>query len=278
MLMVVMDGRKIKQRILDELKEKVSKISDKPSFVVIQVGNDTASNTYILQKKKMALYIGYKFQHIKFSCDVTMDSLLKKITELNNDNSVHGIMVQMPLPSHLDSDIIQNAILPRKDIDGLCEASMGRLVCGRDALYSCTSSGVMRMLKEYDISVVGKHVVVVGRSNLVGKPMAMMLINAGATVTVCHSMTKDLKKYTKQADILIVAVGKPNFITSSMVKDEVVVISVGINFVNGKIVGDIEYDELCKKASYITPTPFGVGPLTVAMLGVNILKAYMNDR
>lgn len=272
--MEILDGKKIKEEILEELRSEVDNMQEKPTLVVIQVGNNEASNAYIKQKEKMAQYVGYQFRHIKLEDTITEEELLYEIDKLNKDKMVHGILIQMPLPSHIDTYKVQNAVLPEKDVDGLSDINTGKLFHGRDALYSCTPYGIMELLKRYNISVVGKHVVVVGRSNLVGKPMAAMLINEGATVTVCHSRTNDLAKYTMDADILIVAVGKSKLITADMVKNDTVVIDVGINRLENSLCGDVDYENVLSKCSYITPVPGGVGPMTVAMLGKNILKAY----
>lgn len=272
--MKILDGKKIKKEILDELKDEVSKLSDKPNFVVIQVGNNEASNVYIKQKAKMAEYIGYGYTHLRLPEDITQANLLKEIDKLNKDKNVHGVLVQMPLPSHIDTFVIQNAVLPEKDVDGLSDVNAGKLFHGKDALFSCTPYGVMELLKRYNILVEGKHAVVVGRSNLVGKPMSVMLTNAGATVTLCHSKTKDLVKHTKKADILVVTVGKPKLVTRDMVRRGTVVIDVGINRLDDGLCGDVDYAGVCDKCKYITPVPGGVGPMTVAMLGLNILKAY----
>jgi len=272
--MVVLDGKSIKSKILDELREEVNKMDEKPSFVVIQVGNNEASNVYIKQKAKMAEYVGYGYTHLKLDEDISEEELLKKISELNNDKDTHGIMVQMPLPEHINTNKIQNAVLPEKDIDGLSDMNAGMLFHGKDALFSCTPYGVMELLKRYNIEISGCHAVVVGRSNLVGKPMSTMLTNEGATVTLCHSKTKDLAKYTRNADILVVTVGKPKLITEDMVREGATVIDVGITRLETGLCGDVDYDNVCKKAEYITPVPGGVGPMTVAMLGMNVLKAY----
>ena len=272
--MKILDGKKIKEEILDELRNEVDNLQEKPTLVVIQVGNNEASNVYINQKEKMAQYVGFKFHHIKFEDTITEDELLKEIAKLNEDNSVNGILVQMPLPSNIDVNKIQNAIDPEKDVDGLSDINTGKLFHAKDALYSCTPNGIMELLKRYNISVVGKHVVVVGRSNLVGKPMMTLLVNEGATVTICHSKTIDLAKYTRDADILIVAVGKPKLITANMVKEGAIVIDVGINRLENRLCGDADYENVLPKCSYITPVPGGVGPMTVAMLGMNVLKAY----
>lgn len=272
--MIILDGKKIKKEILDELKEDVSKLSTKPHFVVIQVGNDEASNIYINQKIKMSQYIGYECTHLLFDNDIKEEELLQEITKLNNDNSIHGILVQMPIPNHINSSIIQNAILPDKDIDGLTDINSGKLFHNKDALFSCTPNGIMELLKRYHISVSGKHAVIVGRSNLVGKPMSVMLTNANATVTLCHSKTENLAKYTKNADILIVCAGCPKLITSDMVHDGTIVIDVGINRLDCGISGDVDFENVKDKCSYITPVPGGVGQMTVAMLAMNIFKAY----
>lgn len=274
----LIDGKSIKKIILDELKEEVSKLEEKPKLVVIQVGNNEASNVYIKQKAKMAEHIGYGYEHIKLEEDTTTDKILEIIDKLNKDDNVNGVMVQMPLPKHIDTDIIQNAVIPIKDVDGLSDMNAGLLFHNKDALYSCTPYGVMELLKRYNISLEGKNAVVVGRSNLVGKPMGMMLLNAGATVTVCHSKTKDIEKITKKADILISCVGKAKFITKDMVKKGSVVIDVGITRSEEGLCGDVDFIEVASNTKYITPVPGGVGPMTVAMLGMNVMKAYKEQK
>lgn len=274
----LIDGKSIKKIILDELKEEVSKLEEKPKLVVIQVGNNEASNVYIKQKAKMAEHIGYGYEHIKLEEDTTTDKILEIIDRLNKDDNVNGVMVQMPLPKHIDTDIIQNAVIPIKDVDGLSDMNAGLLFHNKDALYSCTPYGVMELLKRYNISLEGKNAVVVGRSNLVGKPMGMMLLNAGATVTVCHSKTKDIEKITKKADILISCVGKAKFITKDMVKKGSVVIDVGITRSEEGLCGDVDFIEVAPNTKYITPVPGGVGPMTVAMLGMNVMKAYKEQK
>lgn len=274
----LIDGKSIKKIILDELKEEVSKLEEKPKLVVIQVGNNEASNVYIKQKAKMAEHIGYGYEHIKLEDDTTTDKILEIIDRLNKDDNVNGVMVQMPLPKQIDTDIIQNAVIPIKDVDGLSDMNAGLLFHNKDALYSCTPYGVMELLKRYNISLEGKNAVVVGRSNLVGKPMGMMLLNAGATVTVCHSKTKDIEKITKKADILISCVGKAKFITKDMVKKGSVVIDVGITRSEEGLCGDVDFIEVAPNTKYITPVPGGVGPMTVAMLGMNVMKAYKEQK
>lgn len=272
--MMILDGKNIKNIILDELKEEVSKLSVKPKLVVVQVGNNEASNVYIKQKSSMCSYVGYEFEHIKLDSDVTTDMVLEFVDKLNNDNSVNGILVQLPLPDGIDSNMIVNSISPLKDVDGLTDLNNGMLFHGKDALYSCTPYGIIELLDRYNISISGKNVVIVGRSNLVGKPMSMMMLDRDSTVTICHSKTRNLSDFTKNADILIVAVGKPNFITSDMISDDTVVIDVGISRTENGLCGDVDYNNVKNKCSYITPVPGGVGPMTVAMLGKNVLKAY----
>jgi len=271
---MMMDGKRIKNEILDELKEKVRKLSRIVGLVVIQVGNNEASNVYIKQKENMALYVGYKFNHVKLNEDITTEEIVELINKLNDDDSVHGILVQMPLPNHIDSSLVQNSIRWDKDVDGLCDVNAGMLSHNRETLYPCTPFGILELLKRYRIAIQGKHVVIVGRSVLVGKPMAMMMINEGATVTVCHSKTENLENYTKMADILIVAIGKDRFITSDMVKENAVVIDVGISRVDGNLYGDVDYENVKNKVAYITPVPGGVGQMTVAMLAMNVYRAY----
>lgn len=270
---MILDGKHIKSIILDEVKEEIEVLSVKPKLVVIQVGNNEASNVYIKQKENMCLYVGYEYEHIKLD-DVTTDNLVDLISNLNNDKSVTGILVQLPLPEGIDTDRVINTISSFKDVDGLTDINNGMLFHGKDSLYSCTPYGVMELLDRYNISVSGKQVVIVGRSNLVGKPMSMMMLNRDATVIVCHSKTENLSEYTKMADILIVAVGKANFITYDMVRENAVVIDVGINRTVDGLCGDVDYTSLKDKCSYITPVPGGVGQMTVAMLSKNILKAY----
>ena len=275
---MILDGKSLKQKILDELKEEVSGLSEKPQLVVIQVGQDPASNVYIKQKKNMCEYIGYQYQHILLEETTTTEEVLNIINDLNNNPEVNGILVQMPLPKHLDTNLIQNAVFPEKDVDGLTDINAGKLIHGKDALYPCTPYGVMELLNAYNIPVTGKNVVIVGRSNLVGKPLSALMLNAGATIEICHSKTIDLASHTKKADILVSAVGKPNLITKDMVQENAVIIDVGINRTPNGLCGDVDYDQVSQVASYITPVPGGVGPMTVAMLAKNVLKAYKTQR
>ena len=271
---MILDGKKIKNLILDELKEEVSNLEVKPKLVVIQVGDNEASNVYIKQKCNMCNYIGYDYEHIRLNDDISNDDIITLIDKLNDDSGVAGILVQLPLPKQLDTNRIINAINPLKDVDGLTDINNGMLFHGKGALYSCTPYGIMELLDRYNIELSGKRVVIIGRSNLVGKPMAMMMLNKDATVTMCHSKTNNLEDFTKGADILVVAVGKPNFITGDMVSENTVVIDVGISRLDNGLCGDVDFESVKNKCSYITPVPGGVGPMTVAMLAKNILKAY----
>mgnify|MGYP001038113685 FL=1 len=274
--MQILDGKEVKRIKLEELKNEVLKLDRPLGLTVIQVGDDSASNIYVKQKSKMASNLGVNFNHIKLEEDVREEEILKIIDDLNRDNNVDGILVQMPLPEHLNSRVIQNAISPLKDVDGLTDINMGMLVHKKNCLVPCTPLGVMELLKYYNIDVAGKNVVIVGRSDLVGRPMAEVMINSDATVTLCHSKTNNLKDITKNADILVVAVGKAKLITSDMVKDGVVVVDVGINRLeDGSLCGDVDFDGVSSKCSYITPVPGGVGQMTVLELGYNTYKAYL---
>ena len=273
--MKLLNGKEVKEKVLADLKEKLGKINRQLGLVVIQIGDDAASSVYVKQKQKMAMELGYNFQHLKFDSNISQADLLNEISKLNNDDLVDGILIQMPIPKHLDSKIVQNAICYYKDVDGLTDINIGRLVHNVDSLVPCTPKGIMRMLEYYNIDVVGKHVVIVGKSDLVGKPLANLMINKNATVTLCHSMTKDLNKITKKADILVIAIGKEKFIGRDFVKKGAVVIDVGINRkADGSLCGDVDFDDVKDIVSYITPVPCGVGPMTVALLGENTYKAY----
>lgn len=272
---MILDGKKIKNIVLEEVKSKVNDLSVKLKLVVIQIGNDSASEIYIKQKRLMCEYVGYLFECIKLDSSVYTDDVINIIDKLNNDDSVTAILVQLPLPKHLDRDMIVNRIDPKKDVDGLTDFNSLRLFNNEDCLGSCTALGVMELLKQYDISVINKNVVILGRSNLVGKPVSMLMKNNGAVVTVCHSKTENLSEYTKKADILVSAIGKAKFITADMISDNVVIIDVGINNTEDGICGDIDFQSVKDKVSYITPVPGGVGPLTIAMLAKNIFMAYV---
>lgn len=276
--MEIIDGKKIRNEILDELKTDIKHCLIKPCLAVIQVGNDEASNTYIKAKEKACNDIGIYFKHIKFDEDAREIEVINKIIELNNDEYVNGILIQLPLPEKFDEDKLINYIARNKDVDGLTDINLGKLFNNKNTLVSCTPQGIMELLDRENIDIAGKNVTIVGRSKLVGKPLMGLLLNKDATVTICHSKTTDLKAHTKCADILIVAIGKKHFITEDMVKDGAVVIDVGINKVDGKLYGDVDYDKVQKKVSKITPVPGGVGPMTVAMLMCNVFKAYKNQQ
>lgn len=272
--MFLLDGRKVKEDGLENLKSKLAKLDKTLTLAVIQIGNDGASNIYVSNKNKTAAKLGCNFIHIKFDETVEEKEVLEKIDELNYDEDIDGILVQMPIPKHLNETLIQNRVKSYKDVDGLTDINAGLLVHNKDSLISCTPHGILTLLNYYDIKISKKHVVIVGRSNLVGKPLINLMLNNDATVTVCHSKTENLSDITKTADILIVAVGRPNFIKEDMVKDGAVVVDVGINRVDDKIVGDVDFDSVSKKVSAITPVPGGVGQMTILELFNNLYKAY----
>ncbi len=271
---MIMNGKELSLKIKENLKKEVEKLDPKPSLVVIQVGEDPASSIYVNSKAKLAREIGYEFEHAKFGENVTEEELIKKIEYINASDRINGVIVQLPIPKHLDTNKIINKINPTKDIDGLTELNAGKLLTSKASLVSCTPKGIITLLKEYNVEFTGKHVVIVGRSNLVGKPLIGLCLNENATVTVCHSKTKDLAKVTKKADILIVAIGKAKLITADYVRKGAVVVDVGINRVDGKLYGDVDFDSVSKKARLITPVPGGVGPMTTISLMENVLVSY----
>lgn len=271
---MILNGKEVALGIKEELKKEVSKITPKPSLVVIQVGDDSASNIYVNSKAKLALEIGYEFCHVKFNSDVTEEEIITKIEEINENDKINGVIVQLPIPKHLNANKIINKIDPIKDIDGLTELNAGKLLTGDASLVSCTPKGIITLLKHYNIELQGKHVVIVGRSNLVGKPLIGLCLNENATVTICHSKTKNLEEITKTADILIVAIGKSRFINEKYVKEGSIIVDVGINRVDGKLYGDVDFDSVFKKSSFITPVPGGVGPMTTISLMENVLISY----
>ena len=273
---IIMDAEALSLKMQDEMKQQLKSCMIRPSVAVIQVGDDPASNSYIKRKEKACNAVGVYFRHYKFDADTPELSIINKIKELNNDDYVNGILVQLPLPERYNEKRIANSISNSKDVDGLTDINTGRMINGRKTLVPCTPLGVMRILEEYEIELVGKHVVIVGRGKLVGKPLATLMLAADATVTVCHSKTTNLAEITKQADVLVCAVGSPKMITADMVREGAVVIDVGVNRVDGKLCGDVDFDKVSKKASYITPVPKGVGPMTVAMLLENIVTCYNN--
>ncbi|MBO4889883.1 MAG: bifunctional methylenetetrahydrofolate dehydrogenase/methenyltetrahydrofolate cyclohydrolase FolD [Lachnospiraceae bacterium] len=270
----IIDGKLISTTIKDELKKEVADSGIKATLAVIQVGSDPASSVYVGNKKKACEYIGIGSKSYELPEETTEEELLKLIDDLNSDDDINGILVQLPVPKHIDEKKIINRISPKKDVDGFHPESVGNLCIGQDGFVSCTPAGIIELLKRSNISIEGKECVVIGRSNIVGKPMALLLLANNGTVTVCHSRTRDLKSICKRADILVAAVGKPKMITAEYIKEGAVVIDVGIHRMdNGKLCGDVDYDEVAPHTSAITPVPGGVGPMTIAMLMVNCVKA-----
>ena len=290
--MILIDGKKISDDIKYELEEKIKPLQNAgkkvPGLVTILVGEDPASTVYVNMKSKACLKIGMLSKIERLSTDTTEEELLRVVNKYNNDPNFHGILVQLPLPKQINEDKIIESIFPEKDVDGFHPSSVGNLVIGKDTFFPCTPFGIVELLKRYNIETKGKHVVVVGRSNIVGKPIANMMLQkkdgANSIVTICHSAASDLTQYTKQADILIAAIGRANFITADMVRDDAVVIDVGINRIDDpsakkgyRIVGDVDFENVSKKSSYITPVPGGVGPMTIAMLLWNTYKSFLQS-
>lgn len=276
----VIDGKKIAENMQNELKKETTELKKNGinlTLAVIYVGDDLASKIYINNKRKACDYVGIKMKEFKFDCNASENDILRLINELNMDKSVTGIMVQMPLPHQINAKKIVGAINPQKDVDGFSEVNLGKIITKNYDFLPCTPAGIMEILNSENIEIKGKRCVVVGRSNIVGKPLSLMLLNNDATVTICHSKTENLKEACKNADILISAVGKRNLITADMVKKDAVVIDVGINRNEfGKICGDVDFENVKKVASYITPVPGGVGPVTVAMLMKNVVLSARN--
>lgn len=270
------DGKIISTKIKEELKAEIKTYMIKPCLAVIQIGNDEANNVYISAKQKACSEVGIYLKHIKFDEDSREIEIINKIIELNNDEYVHGILLQLPIPEKFNEEKLINYISRNKDVDGLTDINVGKLINNKKCLVSCTPQGIIKLLEESGVSIPGKNVVIVGRSKLVGKPLISLFLNNDATVTVCHSKTNNLKEFTKNADILVVAVGKKHLITEDMVKKDNVVIDVGINRIDGKLYGDVDYENVKNKVSLITPVPGGVGPMTVAMLLCNVNTVYKN--
>lgn len=278
--MAIIDGKLVSATVREEIKEKIAEAGEKYGktfkLTVIIAGNDPASEIYVRNKGKACEAVGIQSETIKLPENVSQEEIEKIVTDKVSDDSVDGILVQLPLPKTLDEKRVLKLIPPEKDVDGFTDANVGRLALfSDDALCSCTPQGMIKLLDYYNIPLKGKHAVVVGRSNIVGKPMSLMLLRRDCTVTVCHSKTENLAKYTEDADILVCAVGKKHIITADMVKDGAVVLDAGINRVDGKIYGDADYEEISKKAAYITPVPGGVGPMTITMLMYNTYLAGM---
>ena len=279
---VLMDGKALSQKIRNQIKVEVESIKNNnvgivPGLAVVLVGNDPASEIYVRNKEKACAEVGFTSKKIVLEDTVSEEELLSVIDNLNNDNSIHGILVQLPLPAHINKDRVIDSIATEKDVDIFKTDSMGKLFEGVHCIAPCTPSGIMALLDEYNIDLEGKHCVIVGRSNIVGKPIAMMLMQRNATVTICHSKTKNLKDFCKMADVIICAVGKTNLITDDMIKDDVVIVDVGINRnEQGKVCGDVNIENK-KLVSYMTPVPGGVGPMTITMLLKNTLELFKNS-
>ncbi len=275
--MQLLNGKVLSDIVKNELKDIVSELNAlniKVKLVVIQVGEDSASSVYVNNKKKACEYIGIESDIIKLDANIGQDYIVNLIEKLNEDSSVNGILVQLPLPKHLNENELLAKIHPSKDVDGFHSVNVGNMFIGNDSIVSCTPSGIMRILKHYNIDVAGKECVVVGRSNIVGKPMAMLLLQNDGTVTMCHSKTNNLKEVCKRADILVCAIGKPKFFNHEYIKDGAVVIDVGIHRMdNGKLCGDVDFEDVKDIVSAITPVPNGVGALTVCMLMKNVVEA-----
>lgn len=274
---LLIDGKKISNEIKDELKvtvEELKKQGVETCLAVIQVGDDPASSIYVRNKKRACAYVGIESLSYELPEETTEDELVKLVKELNENDNVHGILVQLPLPKHINADTIIRTISPDKDVDGFHPESVGRLCIGEPGFVSCTPAGIIQLLKRSGIEIEGKECVVVGRSNIVGKPMSILLLRENGTVTITHSRTKDLKEVTGRADILVVAIGKPKFITADYVKEGAVVIDVGMHRnEENKLCGDVDFDDIKDKVSAITPVPGGVGPMTIAMLMYNCVEA-----
>ena len=275
--MELINGKELAKKIRGELKLEVDHLRENgiiPKLAVIMVGNDKASEVYVRNKSKACNEIGIEFEEFLLDSNIKQEELIDLIKKLNNRKDVYGILLQSPIPEHLNIREAFDTIDYRKDVDGFNPINIGKLAIGEDAFISCTPYGVIKMLEEYNIEIEGKRAVVIGRSNIVGKPLIQCLLNKNATVTICHSKTKNIAEITKEADILIAALGKPKFVKENMVKENAVVIDVGINRnEEGKLVGDVDFENVSKKASYITPVPGGVGPMTIAMLMNNVVKA-----
>ncbi len=277
----LLDGKKVAQGIREDVAKKTEELKSvglKPGLTVVLVGDDPASKVYVGQKEKACREVGFKSDLLELSGATTQEELLEVIGRLNGDPSVHGILVQLPLPRRIDPDAVLEAIDPAKDVDGFHPVNVGHLVAGIPCMVPCTPLGVVRMLESYGIDLAGKHAVIVGRSAIVGKPMAHLLLAKDCTVTICHSRTPDLASFTRQADLLVAAVGRPRLITADMVKPGAVVVDVGINRLETGLVGDVDFEAVREVAGWVTPVPGGVGPLTIAMLLENTLTAAIRSR
>ena len=273
----ILDGKKLSLILQEDLKEKINKLSNSPNLTVVMVGEDKASKIYVKNKEKIAKKMGIDTNTIYLNSETTTDELLSIIERLNKDKSVNGILVQLPLPKHIDENLVLEKISPLKDVDGFHPKNLGKLMINNASMIPCTPLGIIKLLDFYNIDLEGKNVVILGRSNIVGKPMAHLLLQKNATVTITHSYTKNLKDITKKADILIVAIGKSNFVTKEYIKDNAIIVDVGINRVDNKIMGDVDFNSVKDKVSFITPVPGGVCPLTITMLMYQTYIAYLNQ-
>jgi methylenetetrahydrofolate dehydrogenase (NADP+)/methenyltetrahydrofolate cyclohydrolase len=277
----IIDGKALSNRLRESIKQRVGELKDRsgitPGLTVILAGNDPASAVYVRNKERACRQVGINSNIIKLEENISQDELLWHIDSLNKDKNVHGILVQLPLPPQIDPVMVINAIDPEKDVDGFHPVNVGRMVTGQDCLEPCTPKGIIRLIQETGKPIRGKNAVVIGRSNIVGKPVSLMLLQNDATVTICHSKTSGLEEICKRADILVVAIGRPNFIDSRYVKDGATVIDVGTNRVGDKLVGDVNFEEVKQIAGWITPVPGGVGPMTITMLLENTLQAALKN-
>lgn len=273
----ILNGKELAKKIRKNLKTEVERLKEKgiyPKLAVIMVGDNSSSEVYVKNKSRACIKVGIDFEEFLLGKETSEKELLELIEKLNQDKNIHGILLQSPVPNQIDINKAFRAILPEKDVDGFHPVNVGNLVIGEDCFVSCTPFGIMKLLEEYNIEIEGKNAVVIGRSNIVGKPMVQCLLAKNATITVCHSKTQKIHEILKNADIVISAIGRSHFVTSDMIKEGAVVIDVGINRLeDGTIVGDVEFESVEKKASYITPVPGGVGPMTIAMLLTNVVKA-----
>lgn len=277
----ILNGKELAQNIRLELKKEVEELKKSnihPKLAVIMVGDDKASKIYVKNKSKACEEIGIEYEEHLLPENTTIDELLNLIDSLNKNEKIDGILLQSPIPRHLDINLAFQKIAPSKDVDGFNPINVGKLSLNQDCFVSCTPFGIIKMLTAYNIDIEGKNAVIIGRSNIVGKPLIQCLLNKNATVTICHSKTQNIKQFTEKADIVIVAVGKPKFLTADMVKENAVIVDVGINRTDNGLCGDVDFEEVSKKASYITPVPGGVGPMTIAMLMNNVVKAAKNRR
>ncbi len=269
----IIDGNKIAKSILEDIKNKVKNMKEKPGLALVMVGSNPASEVYVNFKEKDSKEAGFYCERYNLDEKTSEMDLINLLNQLNNNSKIHGVLVQLPLPKQIDEKLITDSILPKKDVDGFTTVNLGSLMSEKTILAPATAVAVIHLIESTGIKIEGKNAVVVGRSNIVGKPVALMLLEKNATVTVCHSKTKNMQEYTKKADILVVAVGKPNLIKKEMVKEGAVVIDVGINRMGNKLIGDVDFENVKEVAGFITPVPGGVGPMTRAMLMQNTLKA-----